>query len=933
MFKVPEEEINDVEGRLDNLETALLEEIERKQNNQGIIDLYLNSLNDARKWYDGLARRLENLDGSGKMDCKQKLNDINTIRRDFEDNCEKIKDKIKDAGVKVNDVISNLDAQQVDDHLKSIQRRENDIKKRIERKMQILDLTNKNLEKIKSEIDQTKHFFNDNLEKLQKPQPLGYASKPIEAHLQGSKNLLKDVENKQLFVETLNKRIANMQAELDNAEQNQLREAMHDLAKKEKQLTAGVKNEISRITQCLNNAKSLENNLDQIRNWINDQKAACENKTLIVSLSPASIEYEVQEFKNCLKNIKDFSDNTISDTMQQIEGIKEECNEEENNELQGILDEFVDDIQKLAASYNQQLENIQKILMKKKEFEQDSESLLSWIREMEAILSSNVKTSSIQILEEQKRKYENYLAEAEAKANTLKSIQDKGNGLMENLSEVDRLNLTCQVKNITDKYNLICLKLKERHSGIVDNIAQLKLAQKQIAEYSAFILSIQKAIKELNKPIGSKIEDVQNLLKEYEKILNKLKDKKAEMSMQKISSLPQLKELLSQHDDIIDSIENQLRRLKQLLLLREQFIGLINDIVNFIAKYSEVVANIEKSDEKIVDKIKKYDNVILKIQECEGLLVSANDKGLQIASEGTVEDRNNIMEQLQTLKHQLQNLKQVVENQKQKLEKTANLYKNFEIDISKTLNLLHEKEAMIKILPILDVDTESVEQELRKHDNLTNDVQRLVVKLESSLDNIEREENIPPSLAETISIGRSLIKSIPKDIDDRKKYLENNKNFRIQHLNHVSEFNECIDNIENQCVNDNDDIDFENIKEIMNQHVSCIDSNLPTVKHLLEKINDNAKNILPSLNNFNKEELLRDIQKYSSTLKDISDRAEKSKENLQKNLDIWNSYCSLYHSINSLLGKVKKDEPITTTDKLREFLQKLGDKINTIQVS
>jgi tRNA nucleotidyltransferase/poly(A) polymerase len=133
-------------------------------------------------------------------------------------------------------------------------------------------------------------------------------------------------------------------------------------------------------------------------------------------------------------------------------------------------------------------------------------------------------------------------------------------------------------------------------------------------------------------------------------------------------------------------------------------------------------------------------------------------------------------------------------------------------------------------------------------------------------------------------------------------------------------------------VNDNDDIDFENIKEIMNQHVTCIDSNLPTVKHLLEKINDNAKNILPSLNNFNKEELLRDIQKYSATLKDISDRADKSKENLQKNLDIWNSYCSLYNSINNLLGKVKKDEPITTTDKLKEFLQKLNEKINTIQV-
>ena len=247
--------------------------------------------------------------------------------------------------------------------------------------------------------------------------------------------------------------------------------------------------------------------------------------------------------------------------------------------------------------------------------------------------------------------------------------------------------------------------------------------------------------------------------------------------------------------------------------------------------------------------------------------------------------------------------------------------------------MIHEKEAAIKILPVLDIDTESVQQEIRKHEALAADVKKLLVKLSSGLDNLEKEDNVPPSLSDTISIGRSLIKSLPKDVDERLKYLEDNKDLRLLYIKYVSEFNNGIHQVENQFVNDNDDIDFENIAQIMAAHVTSIDSSLPDIKKLLEKINDTAKSILPSLNNINKEELLRDLQKYSTTLKDISERAKKSKENLQKNSDFWNSYCALFNSISALLGKLPKEEPITTIDKLNEFLQKLNDKLAGIQVS
>lgn len=927
--QIPDEELAEMDNRLDELQTLLMTQIECKRRNQGIVDVYLGSVNKSKTFFDEMNQRLSSIDDASGQNCDQKLNAINEIKLEFEEKTPQLKEAIQSNGEKVFEVISNLDAQQVDDHMKAFMRRENDVRKKIERKIQLMDMTNKNLSKLRGDIEQTQFFFDDNIKKFTSPQALGYQPKPIEIYLQHLRNISKDAENKQTFIETLSKRLSNV----DSSEQQNLRKSIDELHKKEKRLAELIKSENSRATKALSNAKKLDTNLEIVRSWIGDQKMYNEGKALIISLAPSAIDYEIQEYKARLLNIKDFSEGTLTTTIDQVASIKDQCDEKGSGDLDEILLDFSKEVKLLVASYSAQLDTLQSALQLKTEYEQDSDGLMNWIKEVEAILSTNVKTSSIQILEEQMHKYQGILRDAESKEYVLKAIKEKSDNLMINLSEVDCLNLSCQVKNITDKFNLLVVKLRDHLNGIVDNIKQLRESQKHIAEYTQFILSIQQAIKELNKPVGCKTEDVQNLLKEYENILNKLKTKKADMSMHKVSTLPQIKELLSTHDDIIDAIENQLRRLKQLLMLREQFIALVNEIVAFNVKYSDIVAHVEKSDDKIENKIKQYDKIMMKIQECEGLLVSASDKGMQIASEGTVEDRNNIIEQLQTLKNQLNTLKQTVENLRKQHEKNANLYKNFEVDIGKTINALHEKEAAVKILPILDINTESVEQEIRKHEALVNEINKLMTKLQACLEEVGNEQSLPSYVAESVSVARSLLKSLPKEMKERREYLDSNKDYRLNYIQLVGQFNHWVNTVESEFLNENDDIDFENISDVIKKHVESVDDKLPEVKLLLERINDSTKNILPSLNNINKEELLRGLQKFKATFKDIVARSEKSKSTMEENRNLWQNYCVLLKSVSELLKKVPKDESIDSIEKLKKHLQKLNDKLQTIQVS
>lgn len=88
-----------------------------------------------------------------------------------------------------------------------------------------------------------------------------------------------------------------------------------------------------------------------------------------------------------------------------------------------------------------------------------------------------------------------------------------------------------------------------------------------------------------------------------------MKDYRAQLGDLEECNLGELANIVAQQDDLIKAIEDQIARLRQLLLLREQFMALIQEITTFIAKYTEIVRDIEKGGHSVQEKIKRYDDV------------------------------------------------------------------------------------------------------------------------------------------------------------------------------------------------------------------------------------------------------------------------------------------------------------------------------------
>lgn len=89
------------------------------------------------------------------------------------------------------------------------------------------------------------------------------------------------------------------------------------------------------------------------------------------------------------------------------------------------------------------------------------------------------------------------------------------------LSSPDLLTLTELLSGLRDRHSRIAGAIKDKIKALGDALSKCKEAHEKADQSLALITRIQAEMKELQKPIGSKVEDVQGLLDSYQVRYNK----------------------------------------------------------------------------------------------------------------------------------------------------------------------------------------------------------------------------------------------------------------------------------------------------------------------------------------------------------------------------------------------------------------------------
>ena len=395
---------------------------------------------------------------------------------------------------------------------------------------------------------------------------------------------------------------------------------------------------------------------------------------------------------------------------------------------------------------------------------------------------------------------------------------------MESINKADQMELQGTIQSLLDGYSRIRTGVDERSRMLQQYVTQQREIAAKVEESTEFLNKIQEDVRALNKPIGFRPEDTQSMLNSYELLLTELRvyrDKMDDLQHRTTGNSGDLAAIVKQQDDLISTIEAQIKKLRHLLLLRQQFMALVAEITTFIAKYNEVVHDIEKGGKTVQEKIRRYEDVIYKIQECEAQLASAHDKGEQIAAEGSVTDRNTIAEQLTSLKHQLSSLRRAVEQRRGEHENAAAEFQRLSEQLDDLLDKMHEQEAIIRCRPLLQLPAESVEEEKTKHKSLAADMKSLLGTIENIVTSVPQDSTIPSTLQERISEATFLRDSLPAELSSRGSYIDEQLTLRTQYEGLVRRLNNWLDDSKLRLRPPSNGVDFEHVEQDLKEHTVC----------------------------------------------------------------------------------------------------------------
>lgn len=814
-----------------------------------------------------------------------------------------------------------------------MERRYNDLSKRLQRKVQVLEMTRKGIEGTREEIEQARNWVKEKMIEIQKPVLLGFESKNSDDRIQYLKGLLKEAEGKALLQETLVKRVGNMTNELEPSEQAQLESSLKNLKSEQKELVDILHLDIAKVNSAAKARRKLEMDLEKAHAWLKAKNSEIRKLGGYLPLKSQQVETEIIQHKAHENDIRIFNESDLNDLMKQGNNMLKECNESDRQRLQKLLDAVNQEYENLKKESQQKISALSDLLQGRKQFEAEVDKCQHWLNEAEVATSTEIRTSNIGVLEEQLAKYDKLNTEAIQISDDIDKITEQGKAILPTVSEADKLSLSEQLKTMRDKHSRIASIIRDRSNSLRDNIKIQKNAAAKLVETVQFMNTIQQELKDLNRPIGNKVEDVAGMLNAYEKILVDLKTKKAQIVDLPTSNSAELQTIISQQDDMIHSIEDQIARLRQLLLLREQYLALITDIMTFITKYTDIAKDIEKPGITAQEKIKKYDDIIVKIQECEALLASANDKGQQIAMDGSAADRNAITEQLQSLKQSLQTLRRTVEKQREQHEMAAAEHKKLGVELEEILDWLHSNEAAVRSRPLLNRQLTSVEKEIENHNELSDNVNKYLDRIKNIQETTRYDDGMPSSLIDQLSEANSLLTSLPRELEERKKYLENNKQLREEYSTLTGRLYAWVNEAQIRLQNGKGGVDFENIHSDLEEHKIFFSTEANIKELVSQQIQQAADKIWPSLTPSEQEELSQEQQQHTQLLKNTLNSAKSQRAQLEQDAEMWKDYCQILDKVKSVLARSQfTDEPVTTLAGLHFNIQKITHALNDIQV-
>lgn len=734
-----------------------------------------------------------------------------------------------------------------------------------------------------------------------------------------------------MLITQLEKAVENLRGDIESSDIQKLENILSKITEEQKTLYSTVMEIKNDMIVSYEERRSFEESLDQVRAWISGKtdEVVCPD---LLPLKSENAERIVEKYRRLDAELKQYAETTVAGVKRQGSALFKDCTDEEKEGLHDILTEIDDKMNNVRQTMSGTLNRLSNLLEARRDFEKEVDIAQKWLHQAEVALETDPKSlNTAEVLAEQLKKLETMEDEREAANKRVTSIANLCEDLLPYLTEGDKFSLGEIVADIQDKTSRVNNSISDKTEQVRNTIMLLRRNTERIVQTTQYFSTIQKEIKSLSRPIGRTVEDAQNLLTSYQEVLSKLNDFRKNTDGVPSGtdvSIGEMRDIMKQQQDLIQVVEKHIIRTRQLILVRQQYASLISEIIGFTNRYKTVVKDIEQTEKTVNDKLRKYGIVITKIQECEAQLTSAQDKGSIISEEGTVEDHNAIMEQLQLVKNNLSALRREVEKRHSEHEVSAESHKRIQVELNMTLEWLLEQESELKTRPLLTLEVESANEEIEIHEKLADDIEEQLKKIRNIQERAKSETGLPYILQERLSEAKMILSTYPLELESRLKYLQDEKMLRLDYEDFVSKINDWINKARKRIV-DIDCVDFDNVQSDLEDHLAFFSSE-GLIGESLEQLGNIAERIVPSLTSEDQDKLTEELSQLTKDLDHVTKSARDHKSQLEKNVQLAMDYSKILEQARGLIqdasvNTLRNDSAINVAA-LRVNLQRIDEE-------
>ncbi|XP_067130355.1 LOW QUALITY PROTEIN: muscle-specific protein 300 kDa-like [Centruroides vittatus] len=932
----PEADESFLKEKLKNLDTQLTGLISNWNTHKSTLE-ELNALaEEINSDLDTSSNKLELIEKSEMEEIKQKQ----LALQNFLEDTEKINGKLAKLKNKIEEVskfLSEDHHQKQWDRIRSLEKKLDDLRKRVLRRQQSLELLQTNYDSVSMEMLSTYEWIEEKLVDIQSALHPGFHSKGIEDALKEAKSLQREVENKEVVIHSFEKRVEALLPDLETSEAEKLQDQLKKLKSKFDELCKAVSVEINRLNNLLEKSYEFEKDVSSVKSWLQDK----EQEVNRIEPAPGKMEVIEKSIENCQikrTEIETYEETTITIVIKKGHELEPLCSSEQLQALNRIFNEINDKLNEVKKLLEEKVEALKTILAKQQKYEEKLNSIRHWLQQTEETVSSDLLTTTVlEIVEEQKNTYANLNKEAKNLLGDVSNLQDIANSLYERMKEAEKLLMEDEVQKLKERHHRLEDIIRERLLALEDAVNRQKEQMAKIKESTIQLEEMRSEVKALNRPIGIKVEDAEALLRNCQDLLGRVQDihNKLEQLKPQAHNADQVQNLLLQFNKIIEAIEDHRKRAKHAITQREQFYASIKEITNIITSCTETITIIEKTEKTTSEKFKKYQNLMDKIVECDAKLTATQDKGEQIGKEGTVADRNEIMNDLQALKDKLNNLRKMVQKLKTEHETMMAEQKKLADNLEELLEKLRRDEAVVKSRPLLSLNVDSVDNEMKKHQALAADMQKRLELAKTLSENIRKElprvsGNISEMVQENLSELNLLQTTLPRELQERNQYLDTALISRRKYNEAKEGLIQWLDKAEKLIVVPDDGMDYENINTLLSNH-KIFFSETNKWEDQLGRLEGLAQKIRPSLQEGQVPFLIQELDTFRGRLERTTTAADKRRAELEKEQLAWQEYNNILEKINKCLKNMKMpEERPATIAAIRVSIQNVSTHFNEV---